>query len=204
MLIKVCGLKLQKDIKVCAEIGADFLGFIFHPKSARYVDPKTVSSLPKTRAKRVGVFVNQEIDEITAIMHKADLDLAQLHGDYSPEDCESLGEDRIIKVFWPDGHTNKVSFERELDRYSEHCRYFLFDAGSKGGGHGTSIQSEFFQEVSIDRPWFLAGGLSPENLKNLLQQFAPHGIDLNSGVEKSPADKDEVSLREIKSKLLSC
>ena len=203
MLIKICGLKFPKDIRVCEEIGADFLGFIFHPGSSRYVDPETVSALPETRANKVGVFVKQAVGEVKEIMQQAKLDMAQLHGDYSPADCENIGKDRTIKVFWPERYSDKNSFDRELKRYSEYCRYFLFDAGIKGGGHGTCIQSEFLREMKFDNPWFLAGGLNPENLKTLIEQYAPQGIDLNSGVEKSPGEKDEAKLRQIKFEQLS-
>ncbi len=198
MLIKVCGLRFKKDIQVCEEIGADFLGFIFHPASSRYVEPETVSALPRTGAMRVGVFVRQDVQEVKAIMQRAELDLAQLHGEYSPRDCWYIGKERAIKVFWPDRYTGINSFNRELKRYTEYCRYFLFDAGTQGGGHGKSIRNHLLSEMSCHNPWFLAGGLTPESLAKQLKQYNPDGIDLNSGVEKAPGDKDEDKLRAIK------
>jgi len=198
MLIKICGLKFSKDIQVCEEIGADFLGFIFHPASSRYVEPETVSALPRTGAMRVGVFVRQDVEEVKAIMQRAGLDIAQLHGDYSPKDCGQIGSERVSKVFWPERYTDLNSFNRELELYREYCRYFLFDAGTRGGGHGKPIRNDLLSKMSPDIPWFLAGGVTPENLEKLLKQYSPDGIDLNSGVEKAPGDKDEDKLRAIK------
>lgn len=198
MLIKVCGLRQEKDIQISQEIGADFLGFIFHLKSPRYVTPEIVAELPGTNTTRVGVFVRQRPAEILAIMKQANLDMAQLHSDFTPNDCLQIGKDRVIKVFWPRRFSDLDSWNRELHRYRDACRYFLFDSGIKGGGHGEEIQSDLLSRMQCETPWFLAGGIGPENLRDLIDNYHPPGIDLNSGVENSPGDKDSSKLREIK------
>jgi len=198
MLKKICGLTRPEDVELCLQLGFDCHGFIFHQPSPRAVSPEQVAALPKGRAARVGVFVNQTIDEIVQIMHRADLDLAQLHGDFSPEQCRDLGRDRVIKTFWPDRHTTEAELQRAIDPYAAVCRFYLFDAGRQGGGHGTGIHGlPMLQAIEPALPWFLAGGLSLETIPVLLESCRPSGLDVNSGAESRPGCKDPDLLRRL-------
>ncbi len=199
-LIKVCGITNGPDAAMCIEHGVDLMGFIFHPGSPRNVETAFPASIKTDRLLKVGVFVKQTADEINEIMEKSGLDLAQLHGGQDPEFCREVGTKRVIKAIWPDGYESKDEFQADLDRFAPVCRFLLFDSGKSGGGHGTSIDFTKLQDVEIKNVWFVAGGISPENVEQVLG-LNPNGLDLNSGVETSPGLKDETKLKQVLAKV---
>ncbi|WP_319764697.1 phosphoribosylanthranilate isomerase [Maridesulfovibrio sp.] len=194
MLVKVCGMTSKHDVSMCAEQGADFLGFIFHPSSPRNVDTDFARSVKPDRAKKVGVFVKQSAAEVIEILKNGALDFAQLHGGQNEEFCEAVGKEQVIKVLWPQKYESVKEFQADIDRFAPHCAYMLFDAGKSGGGHGMSMEFEVFKKVTIPVPWLLAGGLSADNLQEALSIAKPSGVDLNSGVESEPGKKDKMKL----------
>lgn len=194
LLVKVCGMTRKEDIVVSEELGADFLGFIFHSSSARNVDESFVRSIKTATAKKVGVFVKQSAAEVTSTLENGNLDFAQLHGGQNEEFCKAVGKQRVIKVLWPQRYESAKEFQDDIDRFAPHCTYLLFDAGNCGGGHGLSIEFDVFEDVNIPLPWFLAGGLSADNLEGAIVTAKPHGVDLNSGVESVPGIKDKNKL----------
>lgn len=212
LLVKVCGMTRPEDARLCASLGADLLGFIFHPGSPRNADPALPASLGPLElpgVRKVGVFVAQGVDQTCALMDAGRLDLAQLHGGQDLAFCEELGRvigpQRIVKVLWPEKAAGLEDFQAELDRFAPVCGMFLLDAGSGGGGHGRAIQpgaaADMLLCADFPRPWLLAGGLAPATVGPALERFAPlgargpAGVDLNSGVESSPGIKDEQLLR---------
>ena len=222
LLVKVCGMTREEDALFCAELGADLLGFIFHPGSPRNTTPEFPASLRLPGVRKVGLFVDQKPMEALSLMASGRLDLAQLHGGQTESWCavlaERMGPGRIIKVFWPEKAKSLEAFQAELDRYAPYCGMMLVDAGTGGGGHGRAIGSatgggegdggkaaEILAGTKFPRPWLLAGGLNPANLPGLISRHrsagplaqgqGPVGVDLNSGVEKSPGIKDETLLR---------
>lgn len=194
-IVKVCGMTRAEDVIGCTEAGADFLGFIFAAKSPRCVTPAQAAALPRTAAKRVGVFVEQTLPEVLAIMDEAELDLAQLHGGQDPDFCRAVGPDRVIRAFWPQKHPDLGSLAAEIALFAGAVRFALLDAGTSGGGHGKSLDFAALAELSPPMPWLLAGGLGPDNLAEALRIAKPHGVDLNSGVESSPGLKDLAKVR---------
>ncbi len=194
-IVKVCGMTRQQDIQTCIHQGVDLLGFIFHPKSPRNTSPQDVPDLSKAPVRKVGVFVNQQPDEIVRIMETAGLDLAQLHGDHSVEACRAIGPDRAIKVFWPMRYERMDDLRRDMDLFAPVCTAFLLDAGMKSGGHGTSLDFTTLEGIQPPRPWLLAGGLGPANITEALQ-CNPDGVDLNSGVESAPGIKDAKAIKQ--------
>ncbi len=195
-LIKVCGLTRQEDAKACMELGVDLTGFIFHPPSPRNVDPAHAAGIETGRAVRVGVFVRQDLEETASIMQKAGLDLAQLTGDQDPEFCKALGPERVMRVFWPERYPDRASLEKDLARFEGAARYVLLDAGTSGGGHGRSLNFSGLKGLNSPAPWFLAGGLGPDNLAKAMAGCNPNGVDLNSGVESAPGIKDAKKLAQ--------
>ncbi|MDQ7836539.1 MAG: phosphoribosylanthranilate isomerase [Humidesulfovibrio sp.] len=212
LLVKVCGMTREEDALRCAELGADLLGFIFHPGSPRNTTPEFPADLRLPGVRKVGLFVDQKPMEALGIMAAGRLDMAQLHGGQTESFCavlaERMGPGRIIKVFWPEKAASLEAFQAELDRYAPYCGHMLVDAGKGGGGHGREISdkaAEILAGAKFPRPWLLAGGLNPENLPGLISRYrapgAPAqgmgmvGVDLNSGVEKAPGQKDETLLR---------
>lgn len=190
MITKVCGITREEDIQVCAELDIDLTGFIFHPSSPRCVHPEKVAGLLRTKAKRVGVFVRQTPNEVLDCLEKAKLDLAQLHGSQDPAFCRTIGPDRVMKVLWPQRYSSPQAMQKDLDRFAPLCSAFVLDSGRKGGGHGQTLDTTWLSELEFPQPWFLAGGLGPDTLPDLLKTCKPDGVDLNSGVEFEPGVKD--------------
>ena len=194
-LIKICGLTRGQDAAFCAQAGADWLGFIFHPQSPRRVSPGAVAGFVTGPAKRVGVFVNQSPDEVLAVMETARLDLAQLHGGQDRDFIRQIGPGRVILVLWPERFESPEALAAEVAGLDPDLRTVLLDAGGSGGGHGRSLNLENL--AGLSRPWILAGGLTAEkaaaidyqNLANLI------GLDFNSGVETGPGLKDHRLVR---------
>lgn len=197
-LVKVCGLTRREDVDGCLELGVNWLGFIFHPKSPRLVDSSFPAGLGRLPARKVGVFVDQSLEETQAIMARGGLDMAQLHGGNVRHDeafCRALGDRKAIKVFWPERYWSLAALEAELERYSPFCGHFLFDAGKGGGGHGRCLDFQALARLKSPRPWFLAGGLAPDTLPEALA-LSPFGLDLNSGVEEAPGRKSRAKLKQ--------
>ncbi len=194
-LVKICGMTRPEDVIGCAEAGADLLGFIFAAKSPRRLTAAQAAALPRTTAKRVGVFVEQTLDEVLAVMDAADLDFAQLHGGQDATFCRAVGPQRVIRAFWPQKHPDTASLAAEVQRFAGAIRYALLDAGTSGGGHGVSLPFAPLAEFSPSMPWLLAGGLGPDNVAEAVAQARPHGVDLNSGVESSPGLKELAKVR---------
>lgn len=189
-LVKICGMTLPEQVAQLDDLGVDLLGFIFAAKSPRHVTPEHVAAIPHGRARRVGVFVEQDAAEVRRIMNLAKLDFAQLHGGQDQAFCKAVGPERIIKVFWPQRHTSTLELEADMAMFAKSCAFMLLDAGSSGGGHGASLDFTSLSGLAAPRPWLLAGGLSPENIAEAARLAGPNGFDLNSGVETSPGIKD--------------
>lgn len=189
-LLKICGLTRQADLDCALANGVDYCGFIFHPKSPRYIDPRAAANLDSGSTRRVGVFVNQGVEEIAAVAREARLDFIQLHGAQTAAMAKELGPERIIRVLWPKRFADPDELNREMERFADSCAFFLLDAGESGGGHGQTLDWRALAAIRPPRPWFLAGGLNERNLKEALTVLAPDGADLNSGVELSPGVKD--------------
>lgn len=200
LLIKVCGLTREEDLQCCRDLGVDLTGIIFHPASPRYVSPDLAGTWKKENELRVGVFVDQSIKETVDIIDRAGLDLVQLHGGQGPEICQAVGPDRVIRAFWPERFDRVEDFLEEIDRFKDVCRYFLFDAGKAGGGHGKNIRCGWLDKIKSPRPYLLAGGLGPDNVSQMLD-LDMAGFDLNSGVESSPGRKDQEKIRQVLSRV---
>jgi phosphoribosylanthranilate isomerase len=194
-LLKVCGLTTQEDVALCETLEVDLIGFIFHPASPRCITPEAAAGIASTRLLRVGVFVDHGAEEISRIMSLARLDLAQLHGEHSVETCLAVGPERVIKVFWPRRYATKSKLERALENFRKACSFLLLDAGSSGGGHGHPVDFTHVAGLVAPRPWLLAGGIGPRNIREAMLRCRPDGLDLNSSVEQSPGRKDEHKVR---------
>jgi phosphoribosylanthranilate isomerase len=195
ILVKVCGMTSTDDVALCRDLGADFLGFIFHPASPRNVTPGFAASAPAYPAKKVGVLVKQSLAETLALIDAARLDFVQLAGGQDEAFCAAVGRERVVKVFWPERYAAPADLQADLERFAGLAAYHLLDAGSGGGGHGRGFDLGLIWSLAFPRPWLLAGGLSPETLPAALAACRPHGVDLNSGVESAPGVKDADKLR---------
>ncbi|MEY8847488.1 phosphoribosylanthranilate isomerase [Psychroserpens sp. XS_ASV72] len=200
MKLKVCGMTNTENIKTIAELNPDYLGFIFYEKSTRFFDGK-IPDLPE-HIKKVGVFVNAEINVVMDSVKKHNLNAVQLHGNESPEYCLKLKglEVEIIKVF--SIHDN---FDFSVLRpYETGCDYFLFDTkGKLPGGNGYTFNWNILNKYSSTKPFFLSGGIGLEETKEL-QLFLKteastycYAIDVNSKFEIEPGLKNHKDLKQF-------
>lgn len=181
-----------------AALGPDFMGFIFYKGSKRYVGQDF--SIPKTfpkNVKRVGVFVNESVENILNKVSKHQLDFVQLHGDESVDVCKELkGKIKVIKVFRLD-----ESFDFSCTKeFNSHADFFLFDTkGGNFGGTGKSFNWSLLKKYDQQVPFFLSGGLSKENIQSVkeLRDLNLYALDVNSQVESSPGIKDVSTLNSI-------
>ena len=194
MIIKVCGMTRPEDVEFCDALGIDLLGFIFHPASPRNVTPEWTARQRPLRALKTGVFVRQGVEEIADIARLAGLDLLQLHGGHTPQQCRALGPDRVIKALWPQRYPRAELLAADMELFAPVCRAILLDSGTSGGGHGQSLDPDNLRNLVGGHPWYLAGGLGPHNLETMKTTGAA-GFDLNSGVESAPGIKDFDKIR---------
>lgn len=193
--VKICGIAAADQGREIATLGADALGFVCASRSPRYVTPACIRAisqqLPPTVA-RVGVFAGASQEEIRAVVRSAGLTGVQLHGDESPQFCCQLRE------AIPGIETIKALRVRDRQtlaataHYEDCVDWLLLDAFDPGqlGGTGRTLDWSLLAGFQPPLPWFLAGGLKPENVGMALSQLSPNGIDLSSGIERSPGDKD--------------
>lgn len=198
--LKVCGMRDAENIRQVGALAPDFMGFIFYNGSPRYVgsDFAIPDSLP-ARIKRVGVFVNESTDEIIETVKKHRLDLVQLHGHESADQCRRLKAAGVgvIKVFSVDDDTRFT----ETAEYREVVDYFLFDTkGKYFGGNARRFDWQVLTRYDQQVPFFLSGGISPENIAEVLSlgELNIAAVDVNSGVEVKPAWKDVEKIRNIR------
>jgi len=194
--IKICGITRREDALLAAECGADALGFIFYPASPRHVTPETARSIIRDLPEgivRVGVFVNQNPFEVINTTHFCSLDLIQLHGDESPADCRRFPAERLIKAV----SSGTKKDPETLAGYP--VRAILLDHREAEcyGGTGKLSDWELARRIRDAFPLILAGGLREINIVEAIQVVAPDAVDLNSGIEESPGQKDPEKIRNI-------
>jgi len=178
----------------------DYLGFIFYPKSKRVVNDQTLNYLieNKTETKRVGVFVNQDIEDIKSAITAYNLDAVQLHGDESPSITLAIKPIGItvIKAF----QINAQFDWARLEEYYDSADYFLFDTATPSyGGSGKKFNWTLLEKYTLDKPFFLSGGISPGDSQVIIELNLPHlyAIDLNSQFEIEPGLKDYNSVSQF-------
>jgi phosphoribosylanthranilate isomerase len=189
-IVKICGIKTLSDALAAIEAGADYLGFNFYPKSVRFIEKSACAEITSVlkrehpQVKLVGVFVNLPVDEIKDILQTCHLDLAQLHGDETPEMFIQLIP-HAFRAFRGIPESN-AGYERS------EAPFMLIDAAVKGvyGGSGVTADWVAAAELAKKYPLLLAGGLTPENVADAVRQVRPWGVDVASGVESAPGEKD--------------
>jgi phosphoribosylanthranilate isomerase len=183
-----------ENISGVAAAWPDYLGFIFYPKSKRFVglepSPEILAVVPDP-VKKAGVFVDETLEKVLEIYRNWELDVVQLHGHETPEYCSQIRNSGItvFKAFSVDGSFDFTT----LEAYSAVCDYFLFDTkGQLPGGTGQKFNWQLLKNYKGLVPFFLSGGIGPDDLEAIQNFEHPRwcGIDINSGFEISPALKD--------------
>jgi phosphoribosylanthranilate isomerase len=194
--IKICGIKTVTDALAAMHAGADLIGFNFYPKSPRYIEVGRCRDIMTVMRRYghiqyVGVFVNASAATICATMETLGLSLAQLHGDETPEMLQELNG-KAFKAFR--GIPEKIDgFERK------DAPAFLVDASVKGLYGGSGVTADWAGAAGLAKryPLLLAGGLTPQNVAEAVQQVKPWGVDVASGVESEPGMKDAAKMKSF-------
>jgi|GEM_PF-70062 len=202
--LKVCGLTRLNQIKELIELKIDFLGFIFYEKSPRFVlNHLTLEQISEINHQgKVGVFVNEDLDEIVEISEQANLNFIQLHGDETEDFISQLRQRlnakiRIIKVIRIANQTENL--ESKIHNLKSKIDYILFDTDSKAfGGTGKTFDWKILNEINIPLPYFLSGGISLENINQLSTiNYQPVALDINSKFEIEAGNKDLVKIKKL-------
>jgi len=200
--VKICGFTTREDIEYALSLGIEIIGINFWQETPRYVSlekaKKLLDNLP-AGVMSIGVFVNPDEEVLFNILDKLNLSGVQLHGEEPPAFISRIKRqfpDRvIIKALRAE---NKDVLQLGLRKYSPD--FFLLDAFKKNipGGTGIGIDRTILRQSCL--PWekiFLAGGITPENVREILKEFNPYGIDVASGGESSPGKKDREKMRKL-------
>ncbi len=197
--IKVCGMRDANNITQVTTLGPDYMGFIFYPPSPRYVGADfKLSGKDTMPAERVGVFVNAENEEILRQSRIVGFDHVQLHGNEGVQQAAALKDSgfKVIKVFSVDD-----DFDFGTTRqFAPVVDFFLFDTkGKLYGGNARAFNWNVLRRYDQDVPFFLSGGISPENVNDItsLEGMNLHALDVNSGVEEAPGLKDVHKLKSV-------
>ena len=195
MLIKICGIQNKETLMCCENNNVNFFGMVFYPKSPRNITFENASILQEIsyelNINGVGVFVDENIDKLKKMIKDLKLKFVQLHGSEDEDYIKILKKDdlKIIKSISINNNNdlNKIYRYHSVD-------YFLFDykplKSELPGGNSKSFDWNILKNLETKKPWFLSGGVNTNNIKKIINDINPFGIDLSSGVEKGLGIKD--------------
>ena len=214
MKIKVCGMRNSENIQGLIALEPDFMGFIFYDKSKRFVADFPKVAIPLS-IKKVGVFVNESIENVSKLVTEHQLDYVQLHGEESPDYCSELlkAQSNSSSESFQLGIMRAFSVDENFDfsqteKFNATCDYFIFDAkGKERGGNGVKFNWDILQNYTGEKPYLLSGGISKNDV-NLITEFLQKkennrcvGLDINSGFEIEPGLKNINDIKEFKQNL---
>ncbi|MGH7198942.1 MAG: phosphoribosylanthranilate isomerase [Candidatus Omnitrophota bacterium] len=193
--VKVCGITNLRDAVTAVEAGADALGFVFAP-SPRRVTPARARKIIRAVGPwvaSVGVFVNEKVEKVRRVALFCGLSAVQLHGDESAPYAKKLSPLKVIKAF----RVSKPGDLRGIEAYDADA--YLFDTKVEGlyGGTGKRFDWRILKRRKLTKPVILSGGLNPKNVRQAVRERRPYGVDVSSGVERSPGKKDARLVREF-------
>jgi phosphoribosylanthranilate isomerase len=197
-VIKICGITNFDDAKLAEKYGADIIGFIF-AESKRKIELKVAIKI-SAKLKNVykaGVFVNEKPEKINTLIKKLNLDFVQLCGNEKIKDIKSIKQAKVIKAIRV---KDKKMLLKAIKKYAKYIYAFLLDNYKKGkyGGTGEKFNWNFIEIMKkFNKPYFVAGGLNPENIGELLIKYKPYGIDISSGVEEKPGKKSPEKIKNL-------
>lgn len=198
--VKICGLRDPENLRVAAEAGARFAGFVFYPPSPRFLEIEQARILAESLPEGllgVGLFVDPSDEEISRVLGTVPLDMIQLHGEESPErvaEIAALANLPVIKAI----RLRAPEDIGEAEKYEEVADWLLFDSKidhDLPGGTGQRFDWEILKNRTFKKPWMLSGGLTPENVAEALKILKPGAMDVSSGVEAARGVKDPEKIR---------
>ena len=202
MIIKICGIKDKNTIICCERNEINYFGMIFYHKSPRNISIEVAEDIinfsKNLKIKAVGVFVNEKIDDLKLLVKKLNLKYIQLHGNEDFQYIQSIKKTGIKVI-------KKISIKNfkdtnEINNFYN-SDYFLFDykplKNELPGGNAKSFDWSILQNLKINKPWFLSGGINIENISQIKNKIKPPGIDLSSGVEKKLGIKNNQLINNL-------
>lgn len=193
--IKICGMRLEDDIKKADELGVEYVGFVFYPKSPRFVNPIHLVGLLSHLAvscRKIGVFVNEKRDYVEKIVSDMGLYAVQLHGDEHPSDFAEFPV-----PLWRAVRQNVHNIEKESAKWN--VERYVLDTGTHEKYGGTGIMGDMNEAAKFagKHKIMLAGGLNSRNVKEVLRNIFPFGVDVASGVEIEPGRKNHEEMKKF-------
>ena len=184
--VKICGLSTASAVETACQSGADYIGFVFAESHRRVSleQAQKLAALVPLAVRKVGVFVSPSLAELQEAISVANLDLVQIHGDFDEELLTQVGRP-VIRAYQVKGALKDVCQQAD---------YLLFDAPLAGSGQ--TFDWQVFDKSQIHQPFFIAGGLNVENVREAIQHFAPYAVDVSSGVE-TDGQKDLEKITEF-------
>lgn len=209
--VKVCGIRRWQDALAVQDTGAHAVGFVFYPKSPRYVPPERALSISRMLSPfiaKVGVFVDSPLEEVLNTLKECRLTVAQLHGKESPRFCESILERGfgVVKAAHVEGGEKATNHAKNIEELKRFCKRYLnsvsaFLVDTKHptlkGGTGTVCDWTAVAAIAREYPVILAGGLNSANVEEAVKRVKPLGVDVSSGVEIEPGIKDHMEIRRF-------
>ena len=190
--VKICGLTNLEDAMLADQSGADYLGFIFVPSSKRFIPEEKREWIRNinTEKIKVGVFQNESAEKVNSLMREFKLDIAQLHGNENYEYIDNI-QTKVWKVI-----TIENALSGQVIQHNK-IEHYIIDTviGNQSGGTGKSFDWNMMLGLNLDKPFFVAGGITPENVTELLSLTKIFGIDVSSGVEETVGRKSEQKLK---------
>lgn len=200
MKVKMCGMRRVEDIAYANEVRPDAIGYIFFPKSKRYVTGEQAKELDQKLDQNilsVGVFVNETIDTVAEIAKEVPLDVIQLHGDEDEAYIEQLKQ-QTDKQIWKAVRVKETNDIKQAEKLP--VEKLLLDTFTEEkdmyGGTGKVMNYDLIPKEGISKPFFIAGGLHSKNIKEITEKVHPYGIDISSGIE-TDGYKDLTKMKEI-------
>ncbi len=196
--IKICGLTDIEQARACAELGADAVGLVFFPKSPRNVSleqARAITAAVPREVVTVGVFVNPSHEAVMTVVSQCGLGAVQLHGRESPELTACLAAEKItvIKALFIGGNPSMET----VDTYSASAFLVECSGGKLPGGNALTWDWKAARAFGKSHPLVLAGGLSPDNVRQAIADAEPDAVDVSSGVEAAPGKKDLVKVADF-------
>jgi phosphoribosylanthranilate isomerase len=203
MIFKICGLRKKESLICCEENKVNFFGMIFYEKSPRNItfnQAKTLTDISKELTiKPVGVFVDHNLKNLKKIILSLNLKYIQLHGNEDQSYINEIKKQFSLKIIKKISIKNSEDIN-DINIYSN-IDYLLFDYKPNNnelpGGNSKSFDWNLLNDLKIDLPWFISGGINETNIKNIQNLLNPNGIDLSSGVEESIGIKSNIKINNL-------
>ena len=195
--VKICGITRCEDAQLAVEAGADAIGLVFYEKSPRFVtnnEAAEISQVIPAFVSRVALFKDAEQQMIESVLAQVEIDLIQFHGSETADYCEQFNRP-YIKAIGMKGSEHDEDFLITSAKSYQSAKAILLDGHAPGEAGGTGESFDWASIATINKPMVLAGGLTPDNVKQAIDLVHPFAVDVSSGVESSPGikDKDKVS-----------